>query len=79
MVKTLVTDGFAEEIPEPVEVTSYEPHSIVYGFEGWTDDVDAATIDLLVKAGVIELRSTINGVGFETRIYVSRAGTGPVA
>jgi hypothetical protein len=76
MVKTLITDDF---VPGPAETVeeNYNPHNILYGSQGWTDDVDDATVESLVQAGIVSLDRIINGVGFETRIYISREGNGP--
>lgn len=71
---TLITDGF----DEPLEIdANYEPHNIVYGALGWTDDVDDATITVLVRIGAIRLVRAHAGLGWETRIYVSVEGDGP--
>ena len=76
MVKTMNEDDF---VPGPCEQVThnYEPHSILYGSEGWTDELDDTAIDFLVNVGAITLNRTIHGVGFETRIYVSVEGRGP--
>lgn len=75
MVATLVNDPFENE--PPMTTAPLERHDIVYGNLGWTDAVDDATLDLLVRAGVIVLSRTITGPDFETRVYVSVEGDGP--
>ncbi len=73
MVMTANEDAFVGED----FVHNYEPHSILYGKSGWTDALDDATLDLLVKTGAIRLYKVVRGVGFETRIYVSVKGKEP--
>lgn len=80
MVKTLVEDAFADDVPDDassIVIEKYEPHNILYGSKGWTDALDDATIDLLVRVGAVTLDRTVSGVGFETRIYVSVEGNKP--
>lgn len=79
MTKTLVTDGFEHEVPTPVVSESYTPHDIVYGALGWTDSLDAETIELLSRTGVIVLARTVDGVGFTTRLWTSALGFIPEA
>lgn len=71
---TLITDGFEDEPKDPTLVYN---HNILYGETGWTDEIEDATIDLLVKVGAIRLHKTVMGVSFETRIYVSTNGKEP--
>jgi hypothetical protein len=81
MTKTLITDGFEDD--EVKEVRSLDapvaadPHNIVYGVNRHTDALDDETIALLVEVGVIVWDRTVSGPGWETRIYVSRAGVLP--
>lgn len=75
MVATLNHDAFDKGEREVEH--NYEPHNILYGNSGWTDALDDATLDLLVKTGAARLHKTISGVGFETRIYVSVNGKEP--
>ncbi len=58
-------------------VTPVEPHHILYGFDGHTDEVDVYTLEVLWSIGAIELRGTVEGNGTVTHIYVSRAGVVP--
>lgn len=77
MTTTLITDGFDGEIEAGEIEHNYEPHNIVYGSLDWTDALDDATLHLLLAAGIVRHERTINGVGFETRIFVSNEGVGP--
>jgi hypothetical protein len=72
LTTTLITDDFADEPGEP-----YEPHNLLYGSHGWTDAVDDATIDLLLKVGAIRFLRQHSGIGWQTRIYVSEEGRDP--
>ncbi len=69
-MKTLVTDEFAEGEPEPTP-EPVDSHDIIYGALGFTDTVDAETIQTLVGAGVIVLDRYVGGSGWSTRIYRS--------
>jgi hypothetical protein len=76
MQKTLNEDAFKGE-PTVKAVDSREPHVIVYGSKGWTDGIESATLDLLVRAGVIRFVRAIEGANFETRLYESVKGEAP--
>jgi hypothetical protein len=65
-----------EEIPV-VTPESWDNYNIIYGQSGWTDEVDDATVDLLVNAGAIRLHQLYRGVYNRTRVYVSVKGTEP--
>jgi len=67
---TLITDEFSE----PEFNHNYAPHNIVYGANGWTDEIDDDTVALLASIGVIELSRTHYGVDWQTNIYVSKKG-----
>lgn len=71
MVTTLNHDAFDNEPIDPL------PYNILYGTDGWTDEIDSATLESLVKIGVIRLLRRVAGPGFETRIYVSTKGREP--
>jgi hypothetical protein len=73
-MKTLNHD---EEFEDDESGVQYEPHSIVYGEKGWTDDLSEETIALLVSKGIIVPFMTYTGRKHETRIYVSVQGIGP--
>lgn len=70
-----VTINHDEFVDEPLG--EYQAHNILYGEKGWTDQVDDATIDLLVNTGAVALDRVVSGAGFESRIYVSVKGVGP--
>jgi hypothetical protein len=76
MVKTLNNDSFKGE-PDIKTVDAREPHVIVYGSKGWTDGIDDATLDLLVRAGVLRFVRAVEGADFETRLYESVKGSAP--
>lgn len=76
-MNTLIEDAFEEGPTSEGFEHNYEPHVILYGAKGWTDEVDVATIKLLANCGAIRLVQTVSGVGWETRIYVSVEGTDP--
>lgn len=77
MTTTLNNDEFAgDSRPDALEVAP-EVHSIVYGATGWTDVLDDAALEALVKCEAVMLDRIVYGHGWTTMVYVSTEGRYP--